>query len=147
MTDILFPFAKGGLYRESGLLNGYRPVADIFEDCRERELEEGLIDFIKIRSWILAVQILYKQKRTPVKESSSGRFLMWLLPSTHTAPNLTPPNRTLHDLTSPDTAIESVLGCFGSKPSTVSHYTYRDSNVKKLLTGGVPMVTYSLSSH
>ncbi|GAB8129134.1 hypothetical protein OkiPb00357_29670 [Escherichia coli] len=48
MTDILFPFAKGGgLYRESGLLNGYRPVADIFEDCRERELEEGLIDFIK----------------------------------------------------------------------------------------------------
>lgn len=45
--DILTAFAKGVLYRESGLLNGYRPVADIFEDCRERELEEGLIDFIK----------------------------------------------------------------------------------------------------
>ena len=45
--DILTAFAKGVLYRESGVLNGYRPVADIFEDCRERELEEGLIDFIK----------------------------------------------------------------------------------------------------
>ena len=148
VIDILFPFAKGVLYRESGVLNSHQLSVDILKIIGEGECRGATMTFIKIfRLWKVTVQILYKQKRTPVKEPSSGRFFMWLLPSTHTAPNLTPPNRTLHDLTSPDTAIESVLGCFGSKPSTVSHYTYLDSNVKKLLTGGVPMVTYPLSFH
>ena len=90
---------------------------------------------------MLSVQILYKQKRTPERVPIS-RFLTWLRQSTHTVPDT-----TIQHPTRPYIAghcHKDVLGYFGSKPSTVSYYTYRDNNVKKLLTGGVPMVTMRL---
>lgn len=145
MTDILFPFARVVSKRESGVLNSHHLIVDIFEDYRERENAEGLIRFYKkIRGWILSVQILYKQKRTPERVPIS-RFLTWLRQSTHTVPDTTIQHPTRPYLAGH--CHKEVLGYLGSKPSTVSHYTYRDNNVKKLLTGGVPVVTSSLYSH
>lgn len=34
VNDILFPFAKGVLYRESGVLNSHQLSVDIFEDSQ-----------------------------------------------------------------------------------------------------------------
>lgn len=132
------------LYRECTVPSRHRPVTDIFEDFQKGGLKKGLVIFYKkFRGWILSVQILYKQKRTPERVPIS-RFLTWLRQSTHTVPDTTIQHPTRPYLAGH--CHKEVLGYFGSKPSTVSHYTYRDNNFKKLLTGGVPMVTVSLSS-
>ncbi|HBV1358591.1 TPA: hypothetical protein MDP65_003112 [Citrobacter freundii] len=47
VNDILFPFAKGVLYRESGVLNSYTSAYDIFGRFGEGNLKRGHYDFIK----------------------------------------------------------------------------------------------------
>ncbi|EHK7413999.1 hypothetical protein IDZ27_001907 [Escherichia coli] len=60
VIDILTAFAKGVLYRESGVLNSHQLSVDIFKIIGEGEFEEGAMIFIKIfRGQITTVQILY----------------------------------------------------------------------------------------
>ncbi|ENA0263329.1 hypothetical protein ABFJ07_000974 [Escherichia coli O21:H19] len=48
VNDILTAFAKGVLYRESGVLNSHQLSVDIFKIIGEGEFEEGAMIFIKI---------------------------------------------------------------------------------------------------